>query len=333
MNKTDAPHYICDKTTKDYFELWLNLELISPYIIECLVDNIRLVYNRETKLTENSPGVQTIIPNFGSPDPVEFLDSSKYSITTYFGKISEALVKTAGYTRGVNIKGAPYDWRKAPNELYPFYQNLTRLVEETYYQNGGTRVMFCAHSMGNPVLLYFLNNYVNYSWKEKFVQSFVSLAAVWGGAAKPVRLMTSGDNLDIIVVKPLTARPYQRSASSTAWLMPSDQFWDADEILVSTPERNYTVNDYEQLFEDLGFQDGWEMRKNTWSINYELNPPDVELHALYGVGMKTPAGFIWDKVRVSGRILFLFFGLLKLALIGFVLDEEFPRCSAVCSVW
>jgi len=41
--------------------------------------------------------------------------------------------------------------------------------------------------------------------------------------------MSSGDNLDIIVVKPLTARPYQRSAPSTAWLMPSDRFWGSDE--------------------------------------------------------------------------------------------------------
>ena len=54
--------------------------------------------------------------------------------------------------------------------------------------------------------------------------------------------MSSGDNLDILVVKPLTARPYQRSATSTAFLMPSSKFWGADEILVQTPNRNYTVN-------------------------------------------------------------------------------------------
>lgn len=297
LNKTNSPHYICDKVTKDYFELWLNLELITPYVIECLVDNIRLVYNRETKLTENSPGVETLIRDFGETDSVEFLDSSKFSITTYFGLIAEGLVKNAGYKRGHNLKGAPYDWRKAPNELYEFYHNLTALVEKTYYENNGTPVILIAHSMGNPTLLYWLNNYLNLSWKEKFIRSFVSLAGVWGGAAKPVRLMTSGDNLDIIVVKPLTARPYQRSASSTAWLMPSEKFWDADEILVSTPNRNYTVNDYEQLFKDLGHEDGYLMRENTKNLIMNLNPPDVEFHALYGVEMKTPAGFVWKKQK------------------------------------
>ncbi len=181
LNKTSRPHYICDLTTKDYFELWLNLELISPYVIECLVDNLRLVYNNKTKLTENSPGVETLVDKFGMTDTVEFLDSSKYSITTYFGLIAEALVKNAGYTRNLNLKGAPYDWRKAPNELHIFYGNLTTLVESTYYENNCIQVMFVAHSMGNPVLLYWLNHYVNTSWKNKYIRSFVSLAGVWGG--------------------------------------------------------------------------------------------------------------------------------------------------------
>lgn len=180
LNKTSRPHYICDYTTKDYFELWLNLELISPYVIECLVDNIRLVYNSDTKLTENSPGVETMVKEFDL-DSVEYLDSSKYSLTTYFGLIAEALVKNAGYERGLNIKGAPYDWRKAPNELPEFYFGLIKLVEKTYYDNNETPVIFCAHSMGNPVLLYWLNNYVNLTWKTKFIRSFVSLAGVWAG--------------------------------------------------------------------------------------------------------------------------------------------------------
>lgn len=297
LNKTSRPHYICDLTTKDYYELWLNLELITPYVIECLVDNLRLVYNNKTKMTENSPGVDILIKNFGLTDSVEYIDSSKLSITTYFGAIADALVKNAGYVRGLNLKGAPYDWRKAPNELHEFFMNLTKLVEETYYQNKGLKVILVAHSMGNPVLLYWLNNYVHLAWKEKFIKKFVSLAGVWGGAAKPVRLMSSGDNLDILVVKPLTARPYQRSATSTAFLMPSSKFWGADEILVQTPNRNYTVNDYEQFFNDINYKTGHELRENTKDLIYDLNPPDVEVHALYGIDVKTPAGFIWKNQK------------------------------------
>ena len=142
---------------------------------------MRLVYDNATKKTYNSPGVETTVKDFGDPSTVEYLDSSRLSITSYFSAISDALVKNFKYVRGVNIRGAPYDWRKAPDELDDFYKNLTRLVEETYYLNNGTKVMLVAHSMGNPVTLYWLNNYVNLAWKQKFIRNFVSLSAVWGG--------------------------------------------------------------------------------------------------------------------------------------------------------
>ncbi len=121
LNKTTAPYRICTLKTKDFFELWLNLEEMTPYVIGCLVDNLRLVYNNKTKLNENSPGVEIQIKDFGQTDTVEYIDSSKLSLSTYFGLIAQAFVTNAGYKRGLNLKGAPYDWRKAPNELVSRY--------------------------------------------------------------------------------------------------------------------------------------------------------------------------------------------------------------------
>jgi nicotinamidase-related amidase len=43
LNKTITPHYICQKHSSSYFELWLNLEEITPFVIDCFVDNMRLV--------------------------------------------------------------------------------------------------------------------------------------------------------------------------------------------------------------------------------------------------------------------------------------------------
>jgi len=53
---------------------------------------------------------------------------------------------------------------------------------------------------------------------------------------------------------------------SSAWLMPYDTFWNSSEIIVYRPARNYTVNDYEQLFNDIGFPDGYQMRKSTVAL-------------------------------------------------------------------
>ena len=65
-----------------------------------------------------------------------------------------------------------------------------------------------------------------------------------------------------IYVSPLTLRPFQRTFSSSAFLMPypdpSGEFgWRDDEVLVATPSRNYTVRNYEQFFRDLNFLDGY----------------------------------------------------------------------------
>lgn len=37
---------------------------------------------------------------------------------SYFNPIIEFLIKNFGYVRGQNLRGAPYDFRKAPSELY-----------------------------------------------------------------------------------------------------------------------------------------------------------------------------------------------------------------------
>ena len=80
-------------------------------------------------------------------------------------------------------------------------------------------------------------------------------------------LQCTGDNLGVFVVNTLKARIEQRSMPSSAWLMPYDTFWNSSEILVYRPGRNYTVNDYEQLFQDIGYLDGYQMRKDTEKLS------------------------------------------------------------------
>jgi len=176
-----------------------------------------------------------------------------------------------------------------------FFLNLTQLVVDTFEKNNNSKVVFIAHSMGNPMLLYWLNNYVTQSFKDKYIRAHISIAGVWGGAAKTLRLMASGDNIDISVVRPIAVRPYQRSAPSTAWLMPSHSFWAYDEVLVSRPSQNYTVHDYLKFFNDLNHMDGYHMRVDTQNLVHDLSPPNIEYHALFSTGLKTPESFIYTE--------------------------------------
>lgn len=110
-------HYFCDRKTDEYFNLWLNLALLVPFVVDCWVDNMKLQYDNVTRKTTNSPGVDIKIMNFGNTSSVEFVDPSQVSVTGYFNTLVEQMI-LAGYIRGVNIRAAPYDFRKAPRKLY-----------------------------------------------------------------------------------------------------------------------------------------------------------------------------------------------------------------------
>ncbi|KAK7114986.1 lysosomal phospholipase A and acyltransferase-like [Littorina saxatilis] len=288
LDRSVVPHFYCCKKTNDYFNIWVNIEeFVSA---ECFVDNMRLRYNRTSHTTRNAEGVDIRIDSFGNTRTVEWLDPDacvqKSSYLSYFYNIVESLV-ALGYTRDKDIKGAPYDFRRAPNELGEFYANLTKLIEDTYTENGNSPAVIIGHSMGNPVMLYFYNQKPQV-WKDKYLRAHISLAGVWAGAVKTLRLMTSGDSLGVYVLNPLTVRPEQRAMPSTAFLMPSTRFWDKDEILVSTEHRNYTVNDYKQLFQDLSYMDGYMMWQDTSNLIIDLEAPGLEVHCLFGTGVPTP---------------------------------------------
>lgn len=72
-----------------------------------------------------------------------------------------------------------------------FLKNLTDLIEETYAINNNTRVVLIGHSMGNNYILYLLNQKLS-TWKKKYIEAFISIAAPWAGSVKTLRLIASG---------------------------------------------------------------------------------------------------------------------------------------------
>ncbi|KAK2867087.1 hypothetical protein Q8A67_025204 [Cirrhinus molitorella] len=286
LDKPSVVHYICYKKTEDYFTLWLNLELLVPVAIDCWIDNMRLLYNRTTHLTEAPPGVDVRVPGFGQTYSLEYLDPSKRSM--YFFTIVQALVDW-GYTRDDDVRGAPYDWRKAPNENKEYFLRLQQMIEEMANKAGGP-VVLIAHSMGNMYTLYFLNHQPQ-AWKDRYIKAFVSLGPPWAGVAKTLRVMATGDNNRIPVISPLKIRTQQRTAVSTVWLFPYAHTWPKDMVLVSTPNTNYTVQDYQRFFKDIDYEDGWAMRQDTEPLVSALQAPGVPVHCLYGSGIPTAQGY------------------------------------------
>jgi len=284
LNKSSTVHYICDKTTPDFFSIWLNIELLVPVVIDCWIDNVKLSYNNVTRTTSNQEGVDIRVPNFGDPFTVEWIDPSKIAPGAYFKDIGNLLVQM-GYTRNINLRGAPFDFRKGPNENDAFFFQLQALVEETYKRNGNTKVILLAHSMGGPMSLYFLQN-MPQEWKDKYIKSLVTLSAAWGGSIKAIKVFVVGDDLGVFVLNGGILKQMQITSPSLAWLMPSQDLWQPNEVLVQTDYKNYSLSNIQQFFNDIGYPVGWEMRKDQEPY-MDLSPPGVEVHCLYGTGVDT----------------------------------------------
>ena len=136
--KLDDPSkdpFLCTKVTNDFYDIWVNIEQLSLGI-ECWKQNMALVYDPVTRTTSDIQGVTTRIPGTppaGTTVDIEWLDPSDIwkDATVYYAKMVEKL-SALGYKTGVNLHGAPYDWRRAANEQEQYFIELRNLIQNTY---------------------------------------------------------------------------------------------------------------------------------------------------------------------------------------------------------
>lgn len=91
------------------------IHVISNKLSVCCF--LKLIYDNITRTTQNMPGVTIRIPGFGRSEVVEWLDPSitQSLAGAYFKDIANALV-AKGYARNITLRGAPFDFRKAPSK-------------------------------------------------------------------------------------------------------------------------------------------------------------------------------------------------------------------------
>ncbi|OQV12159.1 Group XV phospholipase A2 [Hypsibius exemplaris] len=291
LDRPSVLHRVCPSKTNGWNHIWADFDMLIPALVECWVDNLKLIYNKLTRKTTNQVGVQIRVPGFGDTNTIEYLTKTKLPSSKYFAPIVEMLVG-AGYQRGISVRGAPYDFRKSMNEQDDYFSALKTLIEETYEMNTQSKVTFLCHSLGNLYFLYFLNRQ-SQEWKDKYVNAFVGMGGPWGGAVKALKVIATGDDLDIPIVSGSKMRDVLRTNPSVVTLLPTDKFWAKNETLISTPDKLYNLGNIKEFFEDLNYEDGWEFYQDTKNLVYDLTPPRVKVFCLSGTGVSTPAVYYY----------------------------------------
>ena len=183
-----------------------------------------------------------------------------------------------------------------------YYDQMKTLVENMYQQNGRQKVTIVAHSMGGPVTLYFLTSYpgVDQSWKNKYINAWVTLSGAWSGGVPTIPVVVTGTSKTPLFLKffdDLISNflvPVTRTFESLSFLFPKASVF-GNSVLISTPSREYTANDYKQLFSDIGYTNGYKMFQGVQKLNQGYPSPNVHTYCYYGVNVKTPVKYTYDK--------------------------------------
>ncbi|CAH8612104.1 unnamed protein product [Heterobilharzia americana] len=227
------------------------------------------------------------------------LDSYKHGRTEYCAPIIESLRLDSYFVSNWTMRGAPFDFRKAPNENEDFSGKLKYLVEETYHNGGNRPVVLVGHSLGAKYAMYFLKSMTG-SWKKTYIKTLVLLSAPLGGSVKALKIEASGDNFGMFIRSPLSFRPVQRTLPSLAFLLPDSRLWSSSEPLIVTPTANYSAHDYERFFRDINYSVGYQMMLDSKPIIDAFEKPvDIDdIYCIHGSNLSTTDKMIYSPPSI-----------------------------------
>lgn len=255
----------------------------------CSVQDLDLQYDPVTHTTHNLPGRKTASPPVGDVEPLMYLSDDPAMRSPLFNKIVEGLEAKAGYKRNVDLLGASYDWRKGPNELADFYMQLRDSIESLYARSGNRRVSLLSHSYGGPVTLIFLNK-MSQCWKNKFIQRHINVSGVHRGSPAYLGALLFGDNSPTNLPSK-QAQAMSASSPANFFMVPQPTAYPADYVLVTTPQRTYTLSQIDELLHDSGLPNANRIYADQTRVGRSQRAPNVELWCLDGYDMETTAAY------------------------------------------
>ncbi|EAX98618.1 Lecithin:cholesterol acyltransferase family protein [Trichomonas vaginalis G3] len=169
---------------------WINDKYVIPPVFNCILHWMSLQYDESTQCSTNMDDVtEASTVGFGTLEGITQVDVfTKYNVSfiPYYKKIIQYF-ENNGYVEGIDLYGAPNDWRKGIACQSAFDNRLKTLVEDIYRKTG-QKVVFLCHSFGTFITHYFLSQKMSADWVNKYVDHCVFIAPSFAGAGKAVRI-------------------------------------------------------------------------------------------------------------------------------------------------
>ena len=293
LNKPSVVQPLCSKTS-DWYYAWLESFEVAPDAVKCLFDNLKLKHLGEGNVTNND-GVTTRIADYGGIGDIRCAmpkTATACNTTVNWGYALDQL-QAAGYSPGVNLFGAPYDFRYGPKSWFrKEFPQLKALIEKAYTTNNDTKVVITSISLGGPYFHLFLTHFVDPAWKQKYVDSWVSMSSLWNGATQVAQMLTAGLGWDgISWIKPQVFREGVRNWPAMIFMLPFPyddvNGTHVDDTYITSSKRSYKASDMQSAVLDAGLPDTAAILKSISQYRTSTSPPGVKTYCWFGKGIKT----------------------------------------------
>eukprot|EP01087_Luapelamoeba_hula_P022934 TRINITY_DN834_c0_g1_i4.p1 TRINITY_DN834_c0_g1~~TRINITY_DN834_c0_g1_i4.p1 ORF type:complete len:461 (-),score=55.55 TRINITY_DN834_c0_g1_i4:129-1511(-) len=324
LHDVPSKYWYCERTNTEWFRLFLNMYDLYPLLINCWFERFTLGYNATSHSNVNATGVEVRVPNYGGLDSIAYLDTDKQ---LGMWNTSVQILTDLGYQPGLNLRGAPYDWRTSTTS-YPVdhYPRLKGLIEDTYRINGNRSVVVTSLSMGGAYFLGFLNTYVTQEWKDTYLDSWVSMDGAFGGSTSALASVINpgaifGDS-DFFSEYPQQWLSVFRTMGSLAFMLPMGEIYGEDTVFIVTPSKNYTAAEYVEVLLAAGANTTAQIMRDVLKQGIRnQKPPGIAVHCVYGYNVTTPYQLNYTKGFDSVPSVIFSTGD------GTVLHEGLDRCA------
>ncbi|XKL65410.1 hypothetical protein PGB90_008830 [Kerria lacca] len=286
LNNPHVPNVKCINNTANYFTLFLNTSLFNT---ECFEEYITLQYDKKTRLSHSPEGIDIIARDFNGSFFSPVFNKNFTGVSNFYeiANISKMLFKM-GYVEKHSLIQASYDFRLGPRELKSYCIKLKHLIEQTYTKEGRKPVILFVISHGAMVTATFFTLPVT-RMEKKYVKRLISISGSWAGSPGSWFTTVNGFPYAYAVIKSGYTFP------SNFAELPYPAVFGYDRVFVTTDNKNYTLRNIKEYYNDAGYPTGYEIYKNMYPYINDYTDPGVEIHAFYSSGIPTVSKLIYTN--------------------------------------